>query len=255
MHYHKFKEKTGWFSLQFDDLQPKYEFPLMISGVSQIYSYFWQCRQCPPFNSLGTGGWEGDGGICQKILNLPPKSGKSGKHTSNLWRRERWGVDIYGDIHRYVGDFGEILEILMEILRFAVHPVHTEAVTGVVGRAELLCRYSSHHQYHKAFFTPSTSPENLDGNSIVVFECNLRCFGSKLILQEKETEKQIIEVLGLKSPWFTHFFFLIWLTTLCQRKHFFSIFFLSTLLQYGRGARQSRVSIWFDKHNLQIVAS
>ena len=26
-----------------------------------------------------------------------------------------------------------------------MHPVHTEAVTGVVGRAELLCRYSPHH--------------------------------------------------------------------------------------------------------------
>lgn len=38
------------------DLQPKYEFWLMICCVLQIYSYFWQCRQCPPFNSLGTGG-------------------------------------------------------------------------------------------------------------------------------------------------------------------------------------------------------
>ena len=72
------------------DLLPKYEFPLMmICGVLQIYSYFWQRCHCPPFNSLGTGGLGGGWRDLPKNTKFTLKSGKSEKE-----KREQGSKDM-----------------------------------------------------------------------------------------------------------------------------------------------------------------
>ena len=81
------------------DLQPKYEFWLMICCVLQIYSYFWQCRQCPPLIAWEPGAGRGREGFAKKYRICPRNLGNLETYLKSLKKRG----EKYRDIHRYVG--------------------------------------------------------------------------------------------------------------------------------------------------------